>query len=281
MAYPHLELDRRLPKMEWLSVSRAGKEFHIPVQLRMGTHGPTLLFVHGLGGAKENFLAAFQSQALSSCTLVAFDLPGTGLAQFDPEAWSGVSALAELAQIVRERWAPRNAYLVAASMGGLIALLLLRKYGTGGLLGMVNIEGNLAPEDCMFSRRTASCQFEEFSGRLFEQIQSELLQSPHTGDHIIAHNMALNTDKRAYHRYSFETVAESDSGQLLKEFLALPLPKLFLYGEANRSLSYLSTLCASDVEVREIPKSAHFLFYDNPVSTFEEIGKFVSSGGTT
>jgi hypothetical protein len=39
---------------------------------------------------------------------------------------------------------------------------------------------------------------------------------------MVAHNMALNTDVRAYYSYSFETVSESDSGRLLDEFLSLP-----------------------------------------------------------
>jgi len=176
----HLEFvgSNALPKSQWLKVTRCGKVFDIPVQLRLGTTGPTLLFIHGLGGTKENFYAAFQSRALAHCTLVTFDLPGTGLAQFDPDAWSGVSALADLAQVVRQRWASRDAFLVAPSMGGLIALLVLRKYGADSLLGLVNIEGNLASEDCMFSRRTSESSFQEFSKRLFDQIRHELLTSP-------------------------------------------------------------------------------------------------------
>jgi len=88
--------------------------------------------------------------------------------------------------------------------------------------------------------------------------------------------MALNTDIREYYAYSFETVAESDSGRLLQDFLALRMPRLFLYGEAHRSLSYLPKLRASDVDVQEIPNSAHFLFYDNPAAAFDEIGRLVS-----
>ena len=87
--------------------------------------------------------------------------------------------------------------------------------------------------------------------------------------------MALNVDVRAYHAYSFETVAESDSGRLLGEFLGLPVPRLFLYGEANRGLSYLPRLRGSPVQVREVPASAHFLFYDDPVETFRAVGEFV------
>ena len=83
--------------------------------------------------------------------------------------------------------------------------------------------------------------------------------------------MALNTDARAYHAFSHETVRESDSGKLIDEFLALKVPRLFLYGEVNRSLSYLVRLRQGGVEVGEISGSAHFLFYDNPMETFAAV----------
>jgi pimeloyl-ACP methyl ester carboxylesterase len=235
-----------------------------------------LLFVHGLGGAKENFYAAFQSAALADCDLLAFDLPGTGLAEFDPATCPDVRTLAEITHLVWKSIVPRPVFLVLASMGGLIGLLMIRRYGTAGIHGLINIEGNLAPEDCMFSRRVTLHTFNELSQTLFREIQAELLASRYPGDHMIAHNMALNTDVRAYFRYSFETVQESDSGRLLDEFLAIPVPRLFLYGDANRSLSYIPKLRASNIETCEIPQSAHFLFYDNPVATFDHMGRFVT-----
>jgi pimeloyl-ACP methyl ester carboxylesterase len=94
---------------------------------------------------------------------------------------------------------------------------------------------------------------------------------------MIAHNMALNVNIRAYYRYAFETVHKSDSAGLFEQFIALPIPGLFLYGEANKTLSYLPKLRTSSVEVREIPVTAHFFFYDNPVDTFQAIGEFVQA----
>ena len=157
----------------------------------------------------------------------------------------------------------------------MIALINLRRRGTPGLDGFVNIEGNLCPEDCMFSWRTASHDPEQFRIQVFPQMISELLRSPHTGDRVIAHYMALNTDARAYRAFSHETVRESDSGKLIDDFLKLKAPRLFLYGEVNRSLSYLDRLRQGGIEVREISRSAHFLFYDNPVETFTVIAAFV------
>jgi pimeloyl-ACP methyl ester carboxylesterase len=270
------DLNSNLPQMQWVTVARNGAQHRLPYCFRKGTGGPALLFVHGLGGAKENFYAAYQCTALAHCDLLAFDFPGTGLAEFDVATCSDVSTLADLTHLIWKELLPRDAFIVAASMGGLIALLLSRRYGIKEMKGFVNIEGNLAPEDCMFSRQVATHTFDELSATLFEQIQSELGSSNYPGDRMIAHNMALNTDVRAYYAYSFETVRESDSGRLLDEYINLPVPKLFLYGEANKTLSYLPALRASNVEVCEIPRSAHFLFYDNPVATFEETGRFVN-----
>ncbi len=263
-----------LPRLSRVEVDWRGRRFSLPYIYRDGTGGPSILFVHGLGGSKENFYAAFQSPALADCTLVTFDEPGTGLAEFDQNAGLNVSALADMTQSVADQLLPGPYFLAGASMGGLITLLQFRRHGAGRIEGYINLEGNLSPEDCMFSRRVVSHDLDSFEPA-FRQMMGELRASRYAGDQLIAHNMALNVDIRGYHAYSFETVAESDSGRLLDEFLGLSIPRLFLYGEANRALSYLPRLRASDVHVREIPSSAHFLFYDNPVETFRAIGEFV------
>jgi pimeloyl-ACP methyl ester carboxylesterase len=270
----HIPIQTKLPRLDLLTVEWHGRHFSLPYFYRDGTGGPAILFVHGLGGAKENFYAAFQSPALADCTLATFDEPGTGLAAFDPNAGLDVSALADMAQGVADQLLPGSYFLAGASMGGLITLLQMRRHGTGRIKGYITFEGNLSPEDCMFSRRVVSHDLNSFEPE-FRRMMEELRASRYAGDQIIAHNMALNVDIRGYHAYSFETVAESDSGRLFEEFIGLPIPRLFLYGDANRGLSYLPRLRASDVRVQEIPSSAHFLFYDNPVETFRAVGDFV------
>ena len=252
----HIPIQANLPQLNRLTVEWHGRNFSLPYFYRHGTGGPAILFVHGLGGSKENFYAAFQSPALADCTLATFDEPGTGLAAFEPNAGLDVSALADMAQGVADQLLPGPYFLAGASMGGLITLLQMRRHGTGRINGYINLEGNLSPEDCMFSRRVVSHDLDSFEPE-FRRMMGELSASRYAGDQIIAHNMALNVDIRGYHAYSFETVAESDSGRLLGEFIGLPIPRLFLYGEANKGLSYLPRLRTSDVRVQEIPSSAH------------------------
>ena len=273
-AVDHIPARSRLPVLSELNIEWHGHPFSLPYFYREGSGGPAILFVHGLGGAKENFYWALQSPALADCTLAMFDEPGTGLSEFRPKAELDVSSLAEMTQVFADRILPAPYWLAGASMGGLISLLLLRRAGRGRVQGLINLEGNLCPEDCMFSRRVIPHTLDTFAS-LFDQMMSELRSSRFVGDQIIAHNMALNVDIRAYHAYSFETVKESDAGQLIEEFLSLRMPKLFLYGEQNKALSYLPRLRNSDVLVVEIPSAAHFLFYDNPVATFQAIGAFV------
>ena len=58
----------------------------------------------------------------------------------------------------------------------------------------------------------------------------------------------------------------SDHGDLMAKFLSLPCPRMFMYGEQNSALSYLKTLKANGVELAEIPYSAHWPMYSNPVA---------------
>jgi len=264
----------KIAVLDLLRITWHAHTFHLPYFYREGAGGPALLFVHGLGGAKENFYSALQSPALADCTLVTFDLPGTGLAEFVPTAALDVSALSEIAQEVAATLLPGAYWLAGASMGGLIALLQFRRSGLGRVQGFINLEGNLSSEDCMFSRRVVSHTLESFTP-LYEQMIKELRSSSGVGDQVIAQNMVLNLDIRAYYAYSFETVKESDSGRLMQEFLSLRLPRLFMYGERNKTLSYLPLLRNSDIRVTEIPSAGHFLFYDNPTATYEAIGDFV------
>ena len=73
----------------------------------------------------------------------------------------------------------------------------------------------------------------------------------------------------------FQSMVElSDHGELLSKFLSLPCPRMFMYGQQNASLSYLTTLAANGVELAEIPYSGHWPMYSNPVATWERIAQF-------
>jgi pimeloyl-ACP methyl ester carboxylesterase len=70
----------------------------------------------------------------------------------------------------------------------------------------------------------------------------------------------------------------SDHGDLMQKFLALPCPRMFMYGEENSALSYLPELATGGVELAEIPHSGHWPMYANPVAMWERIAAFIPPG---
>jgi pimeloyl-ACP methyl ester carboxylesterase len=150
--------------------------------------------------------------------------------------------------------------LVGGSMGGLVALLYA-ELNPDKIAGFVNVEGNLAPEDSMFSRKVIPHSYSDFEKVVFPQIKKSL--SAKAGRGFAQHLRVLEkANPRAYYDYAFQTVEYSDHGNLLERFLSLPVPKCFVYGSENRHLSYLQRLLDSECSVIEIANAGHFLFYD-------------------
>ncbi|MOA07011.1 hypothetical protein D3C78_1266850 [compost metagenome] len=72
----------------------------------------------------------------------------------------------------------------------------------------------------------------------------------------------------------FESMVElSDHGELMDKFLALPCPRLYMYGEQNASLSYLAYIQSQGVHLAEIPACGHFPMYSNPVAMWQRIAE--------
>lgn len=81
MLHRHLKL---VPAAKWVFKRRTrfyypykGRTFDMEYFFRQGQK-ETILFIHGLGGAKENYWEACKSNALAEHTLICFDNPGTG-----------------------------------------------------------------------------------------------------------------------------------------------------------------------------------------------------------
>ena len=159
-------------------------------------------------------------------------------------------------------------------MGGLTALLLAHQ-DPGRLLSFVDIEGNIAPEDCFLSRQVLthpSGDAESFFDGLIERTR----RSPFHASALFATSLRHNVRPGAV-RGIFESMVDlSDHGDLMAKLLSLPCPAMFMYGDQNSSLSYLTKLSANGVELAEIPHSAHWPMYSNPVAMGERIAEFHS-----
>lgn len=70
----------------------------------------------------------------------------------------------------------------------------------------------------------------------------------------------------------------SDHGGLMDKFLELPCPKMYMYGEQNRTLSYLGDIETKGVRLAEITYCGHFPMYSNPAAMWQALAGFIGDG---
>ena len=251
-----------------------GQHFQIDYSCRR-ERTETVLFLHGLGCSKLDFREAFHRPELEAYTLLAFDFPGCGNSPYPENAALGMDDLVEITHLVLTALKIKKAVLIGHSMGGLIGLLFAERY-SAVVEGFINVEGNLAPEDCFFSRAVAQSDFQQFATTSFPALKRRLADESQIGLRLYAQHLE-HASVRAYFELAPSLVAYSDHGNLVQRFTALRIPKLFIYGSANRQLSYLPRLKESDCEVAEIPQSGHFPFHDNPTAFYRAIAAFLQA----
>lgn len=165
-------------------------------------------------------------------------------------------------------------HLVGHSMGGLTALMLAHAL-QDRVLSFIDIEGNVAPEDCFLSRQIVDFAAEDPTG-FFHAFIERNWHSPDYASPLYAASLRHKVRALAVPGIFTSMVQLSDHGDLMAKFLALPFPRLFMYGEQNASLSYLPTLAEDGVELAEIPHCGHFPMYSNPVEMWRRIAAFLA-----
>lgn len=235
---------------------------------------PPVVFLHGFGSTKEDYADVACHPAFAGRPFLAYDAPGCGESSCQDLPAISIPFLVKTAQAVLRQARIERFHLVGHSMGGLTALLLAHQ-DPGRVLSFVDIEGNLAPEDCFLSRQILTHPAdddERFLGDFIERIR----RSPSYSSSLYAASLRHKVRAGAV-RGIFESMVDlTDHGDLMAKFLALPCPRMFMYGEQNSALSYLTGLSANGVGLAEIPHSAHWPMYSNPVAMWEQIAQFHS-----
>lgn len=262
------------PQFSEMTVSTAGRPYILRYFDRPGP-GPAMLYIHGLGCSKDDFLEMAVAPELQSFRLISADNPGCGDSPYNDGHPLNIDGIVNLIENFVDKLGLGPFLLVGGSLGGLVALLYAER-NSNRITGFVNVEGNLAPEDCMFSRNVISHSYPHFEKTIFPQIKKAV--SARRGRGFAQHlKVVAKANPRAYYDYAFQTVEYSDHGNLLQRFLSLPVPTCFLYGSENRHLSYLQRIRESDCTVIEIPKANHFLFYDAPNHYAAALASFANS----
>jgi pimeloyl-ACP methyl ester carboxylesterase len=206
--------------------------------------------------------------------VLAYDAPGCGATGCSDLSAVTIPFLVAVAAEVLRVHSVDRCHLVGHSMGGLTALLLADR-DPARVASLVDIEGNLAPEDCFLSRQILSHPHPDPMGFLTE-FADRVWTSRESSSALYASSLPHKVRAGAV-RPIFESMVElSYHGDLTRRFLALPFPRMFMYGEQNRSLSYLPELARHGVELAEIPNSGHWPMYANAPAMWARITSCVT-----
>lgn len=238
--------------------------------VRRGGVDAPVVFLHGLGTSKEDYLDFVQRHEFAGRPFLAFDAPGAGATECDGLGEVDLPFLAETAHAMLERAGIGRFHVVGHLTGALTALLLAHKE-PGRVLSFVNIKGVLAPEDCVLSREALN---HRDPGDYLFTLAERTRDASCYGGGLYAANLPNKLRRGAVPTLFRSMVELADHGNLLRRFLSLPCPRMYLYGEQFAGLSYLPLLDANGVELAEIPHSGQFPMYSNPVAMWRHIADF-------
>jgi pimeloyl-ACP methyl ester carboxylesterase len=260
-------------KSKWMIVRYQGKSIGISVLHRETGH-KLILFIHGLGCAKEAFELAFAVPGLRKYSLLAADLVGFGDSSKPERFTYRMEDQAGILKALLEEVGFEKVHIVAHSMGGAVGLLLTEQI-QGSVGSFTNVEGNLVGEDCgLLSRRSAGVNRHDFFNGVFDEIKESIGRS--CREEVLT--WLQKSDPLAFYRSAVSLLRWSESGRLFEKFKMLQTRKLYVYGERNRGLSVLARL--GSIRRAEIPESGHFIMLDNPRELYREIARNVAPGGT-
>jgi pimeloyl-ACP methyl ester carboxylesterase len=235
--------------------------------------GTPLVFLHGFGSTKEDYADVVQQADLADHPVLAYDAPGCGETTYANLSALSIPFLVRVATAVLDARGIDRFHLVGHSMGGLTGLLLADQ-DPSRVAGFIDIEGNVAPEDCFLSRQIISHHHPD-PAVFFEEFRDRAWNSRYWSSTLYAASLPHKVRIHAVRPIFESMVRLSDHGDLMRRFLTLPFPRMFMYGEQNSTLSYLPTLAERGVELAEIPHSGHFPMYSNPPAMWSRVTDFV------
>ncbi len=259
-------------KLKSLEINYRDKEYLISYLIRpVDKHVITLLYLHGLGSSKSDFIEAAHKKEFDKFNIIAFDQPGCGESNYFNDVNLTIDDLKEITFIIIENLELNNIVIIGHSFGGLTALLSAHHEK---IIGFIDVEGNLAPEDCFFSRYVTETAANKSEKNLFDDFEDKMLNFSKAGFLTYSQTFRNNISYNSFLDYCKSIVECSDNRNLMKLFLGLNKPKVLIYGSENSQLSYIPELQENEL-CKEISNSSHFFIQTNPVEFFSTLNNFL------
>jgi pimeloyl-ACP methyl ester carboxylesterase len=256
--------------MAYSKVQYQGKEFSIATEMRSGQEH-LIVFLHGLGCAKESFEGAFQHKGLEPFSIMTCDFIGFGTSDKPSDFPYKLEDQASVVSLLLEELNPKKVSIIGHSMGGAIGLLIAEELKN--LVNFISIEGNLVAEDCgLVSRGIANQTTEQFQLNGYAEFLDKL-QGSTRSDFKKWSEWYAQSSPLGLHASAKSLVEWSDSGKLLEIFNGLS-NKVYIYGDEDSKDYLLPQL--QNARTVEISAAGHFSMVNNPDILYDKIASILS-----
>jgi pimeloyl-ACP methyl ester carboxylesterase len=247
------------------TIEYQGSKFNIATTVG-GSSSDLLIFVHGLGCAREGFDDVFKVRELrDKFTILTMDLLGFGESDkpdfFSYELEDQANIVAELTKALT----PKRLVVVGHSMGSVVGLLAAKQLDADLF---VSCEGNFVSADAgLVSRRNANQSESEFLNKGYEEFVSSLESSDDTALKAWA-AWCRQTSSLAFYRSARSLVDWSDNGKVTDLYESLKC-KIYVHGDHGEMSPVMASMPKD--QVHSIPDSGHFMMIDNPQAYYKVI----------
>ena len=237
----------------------------------------TILFIHGLGSAKEDFLEAIQYPGFQNYNLLAVDLLGHGdSAKPKNFSYTMIDQAKNLKELLIHLSFDENIVIIAHSMGGPISIILAEMLNQKAK-AIVYAEGNIDFGDCFGSNAIITTgNLIEWKNKNFQKMVDFLKAEIN----IEQSNYVVNFEKagpETTYLSSRDLVEQSKKDNLIQRLINLDIPILPIFGEKNKGKFTSEEKIGKHFPIKYITDAEHDMMLSNPVEFYSFIREFLNT----